>query len=194
MCAQERLSPWPHCRTPQQILHPPKTRGSAPIHVHPMAKVTPRPQYIFQLPQISGTPEITETRDKLWRASEVGEESHMGTFSGSLSSRVGTVGRIYRGPQEASGRRWDGPAVAFTEGCLKDHKPEQELSGRGARRRSAFPQRVCPLGTHWLLSLAFPGFVVASLWDSIHCGSCQVIKRVLTQAREGCWARLIHLH
>lgn len=127
------------------------------LHVHPMAKVTPRPQYIFQLPQISGTPEITETRDKVWRASEVGEESHMGTFSGSLSSRVGTVGRIYRGPQEASGRRWDGPAVAFTEGCLKDHKPEQELSGRGARRRSAFPQRVCPLGTRWLLSLAFPG-------------------------------------
>lgn len=122
-----------------------------------MAKVAPRPQYIFQLPQISGTPEKTEARDKVWRALEVGEESHMGTFPGSLSGRVGTVGRIDRGPQEASGHRWDGPEVAFTEVCLEDHKPEQEMSGRGARRRSASPQRGCPLGTPWLLSLAFLG-------------------------------------
>lgn len=74
-----------------------------------------------------------------------------------LSGRVGTVGRIDRGPQEASGHRWDGPVVAFTEGCLEDHKLGQEMSGRGARRRNASSQRGCPLGTHWLLSLALPG-------------------------------------
>lgn len=108
-----------------------------------MAKVAPRPQYIFQLPQISGTPEeMTEARDKVWRASEVGEESHMGTFPGNLSRKVGTVGSIYKGPPEASEHRWDGPAVAFTEGCLEDRKLEQELSGRGARRRSPSPQEV----------------------------------------------------
>lgn len=113
VCAQEKLSPWPHCRTPQHILNPPKTQGYAPIHIHPMAKVAPRPQYIFQLPQISGTPEeMTEARDKVWKASEAGEESHMGTFPESLSSKVGTVGSIYkeahRQPLNADGmaQRW----------------------------------------------------------------------------------------